>query len=223
MSSILSVLLPPLDLNTDLTQEFRAAHPTQDSQSLHYTEHIISDLASSAPLRFAYTVKISEHPTSIPSNQNVSFTRKKDAKQYASKLAIDFLTSKNLIPSDGSVRFSKPKATPSSSPLPSPTGDSKPSFASQVPGLCERLGFSPPTYVVESAAPGSPLYNGYAHFSGDPRVEGKVALFRGVLGRKNAKERCAEGVIGFLKGVERYRLEELTDDQKRMEGMVVIA
>ena len=170
-------------------------------------------------MKFICTAKISESPDSFPlGDTTVSFSRKKDAKQYVSKKAIDWLIANNFMPSDGSVKF--PKVSKSASPpamerTTSAKGggsEGELSIVSQVPILCGRLGFGHPTYVLD-AAPGTALYSGYAHFGGDPRIEGKIGPFSNIFGRKSAKEKCAQEVLVFLKDIEKQRIESTQESK----------
>jgi hypothetical protein len=185
-----------------------------------------------APTRFNCMVILAE--TSQRFGDAVSFTRKKDAKQYASKKAIDWLIGNNLMPEVG-VKFPKAKpvvtqpapvtklpkvtspevlSTPvasvkeavAQSPQPPvPTAKST-SFAAQIPELCMRLGFTTPKYEITKVSEDAPLYSGYAHFNGDPRIEGKIGEVDGIFGQKNTKEMIAETLYSFLKDIERQRM-----------------
>ncbi|TEY70185.1 hypothetical protein BOTCAL_0110g00040 [Botryotinia calthae] len=74
--------------------------------------------------RFRFSVAIREKAE--PVTTLASFSNKKDAKQFISKLAIDWLISQNLMPSTGAVKFPRaanPPPTPnvrerSTSPTP---------------------------------------------------------------------------------------------------------
>lgn len=81
-----------------------------------------------------------------------------------------------------------------------------------------------PTYEITKHSENTPLWNGYAHFSGDPRIEGKVGEVRSVYGKSNAKEQIAMEVFSFLKDIERQRMEiednEEEEDRKRKRESV---
>jgi hypothetical protein len=161
----------------------------------------------------------------------VSFSNKKDAKQYAAKKAIDWLITNSHMPSNGSVRFPKPpppiqaaqpkkmkSKSPSDPGTPTNSSSNTTSYAAQIPPLCNKLGFAPPKYEITRAkADDVPFFNGYADFGGDPRIEGKVGEVFNVYGQKRAKEQIAEIVYSFLKDIERQRGESLDfdDDKKR--------
>ena len=126
------------------------------------------------------------------------------------------------MPSDGNVKF--PKSSPlipaearSQSPPPNPKDDgtSAVSCSAQVPCICHRLGFSPPRYVITPVLPNTPLWNGYADFGSDPRIEGKVGEVKDIYGRKNAKEEVAKLVLSFMKDIERQRVTEIDDEDKK--------
>ncbi|TAQ91200.1 hypothetical protein B7494_g456 [Chlorociboria aeruginascens] len=176
--------------------EYRTANPSPSG--IIYTEGVIS--VDSVQRRFTCTASIDESTTQFGSS-GPSFSKKKDAKQYAAKKAIDYLVSQNLMPSDGSVKFPKP---PNQSTPPvgyKPAGG----FANQVPALCIRLGFRVPRYMITAVTLEPPMYTVYADFGGDPIVQGKVGLVQNVFGKKNAKENCAEIVVAFLRDIERQR------------------
>jgi hypothetical protein len=183
----------------------------------------IDNVVGAAPSRFSCTSVLVE--SSQPFGDTVSFTKKKDAKQYASKKAIDWLIENNFMPPNG-VKFPKsnalsqtlpnPEVTSSKvtnttieikeitteSPVQTPKGAS---FASKIPELCTLLGFTVPKYEITRVSEQAPLYSGYAHFNGDPRIEGKVGEVKDIFGQKNAKEMIAETLYAFLKDIERQR------------------
>jgi len=158
----------------------------------------------------------------------ISFANKKNAKRYAAKKAVDWLIENKYMPADGSIKF--PKAPP---PPPAPkvkraetstsgSGSSSAGLptttaASQVPILCNTLGFTAPRYTLTQENKAVPLYDGYADFQGDPRIDGPVGKVMGVFGQKRAKEQIAEQVLSFLKDIERQRKGEIleNDDKKR--------
>ena len=86
-------------------------------------------------------------------------------------------------------------------------GTPKAKASGQIPGLCMRLGFNTPTYKITKDSENTPLWSGYAHFNGDPRIEGKIGQIRSVFGKDNAKEQIATEVLSFLKDIERQRME----------------
>jgi len=110
---------------------------------------------------------LSERPERFDCRE-ITFTRKKDAKQYASKKAIDWLIEMKYMPSDGSATFPK---VPKPSPMPSgskPSPDVR-SYASQVPELCHRLRINLPSYRIEKISAGGSIYRAHADFGNDPR------------------------------------------------------
>ena len=121
------------------------------------------------------------------------------------------------MPADGSVKFPKvPQAQALRQAATSPSGEPKlKSIAAQVPELCVRLGFNIPTYKTHQPLPPTPYYNMYADFGGDPRIEGRVGEVFNIYGQKNAKEKCAEAVLSFLKDVERQRKEQFDEEDKK--------
>ncbi|CAD6442984.1 595de35d-e164-4649-8e05-f4ded1339401 [Sclerotinia trifoliorum] len=176
-----------------------------------------------SPQRFTCSVIIKQN--SEPISSLTSFARKKDAKQFISKLAIDWLISQNLMPSTGAVKFPKAPVAPQTplaktyraplSPLDSTSATISPrerstsptSYPGLIPDLCRALGFNVPTYRIVPMVEGSPVYHGFADFGSDPRILGKIGEFRDIYGKKKAREVCAREVWYFLKDIERQRLE----------------
>jgi len=214
--------------------EYRNAHPIKPEEGAVVYSGTSYGLFYKEPpagvTRFRYSVVIHERPLQAFS-KDVTFSRKKDAKRYVSKLAIDWLIDNKFMPADGTVRFPKPVAAPQAAKIigpqitnaaPNPPRAKGESFAGQVPALCMKLGFSPPKYEIERVSTLTPLYSGYAHFPGDPRIEeGKIGEVRDVHGQKNAKEQIAVEVVTFLKSIEAQRenaFEE--DDRKRKRYMM---
>jgi hypothetical protein len=99
------------------------------------------------------------------------------------------------------------EATPSilNQPMRTP---SSPSYPQLIPPLCHKLGINVPAYKFSAAQPNSPLWNAYADFQGDPRIDGPVGEVKNMFGKKNAKEEVSKEVWLFLKSIERQRLEE---------------
>lgn len=193
------------------------------ADGLKYIDAVIG----TAPSRYNCIAVLTESPKSF--GDTISFSRKKDAKQFASKKAIDWLIENNFMPKVG-VKFPVPKTpvnqvaaktkvanlmevnspivTVKEISLQSPALTPKPStsFASQIPELCTRLGFTVPRYEITKVSEHAPLYSGYAHFSGDPRVSGKIGEVESIYGQKNAKEMIAETLYAFLKDIEKQRM-----------------
>jgi hypothetical protein len=163
----------------------------------------------------------------------ISFTVKKQARQYASKKAIDWLIATGHMPADGSVKF--PKVTPPADSIigpkipgapsdpparvrpPKPKG---PTIAGKVPDLCIKLGFGLPAYKIERVSEIAPLYRGYAHFPGESRIQGKIGeLKNDVHGQKNAKELIAADLLGFLQDIERQRNETHEDEDRKRKRL----
>jgi hypothetical protein len=211
--------------------EYRNAHPVAAPSGappngaipgLSYNEIPIT----SGIIRFAYEIEIGE-TSQLFGRTTLSFSNKKDAKQYAAKKAIDWLIANNHMPSDGSARFQKP---PPPVPMPQPkkrksdspsapgtsSGEGVIKYASLIPPLCGKLGFGPPQYeIARTKDDDLPFFNTYALFPGNPIIEGKVGEVFNVYGQKNAKEECAAIVYSFLKDIERQRGEQLDIDNKK--------
>ncbi|KAI1429231.1 hypothetical protein F5Y12DRAFT_727275 [Xylaria sp. FL1777] len=89
-----------------LLQEYRAAYRTKGTQELKFTE---TEFVSRGVLRWKCQVTIDEAPgVAFPCADEslLSFARKKDAKKYASKCAVEWLRAKGHMPENG-VRFPK--------------------------------------------------------------------------------------------------------------------
>ena len=192
--------------------------------------------------KFRCVVKIHEAPHIQFGDSTVSFTKKKDAKQFASKKAIDWLIYSGFMPPDGSVKW--PKVTPlpgakiigpkipsaissggTASTTATASGTSPPkattSFASQIPDLCIRLGFKMPTYKIEKMSPEqSSFYKGYAHFPTDPRIDGKIGEITNIYGQKHAKETIATELYKFLKDIEKQRSEKHEEEVQKHDDEV---
>ena len=130
-------------------------------------------------------------------DQSQSFPRKKLAKQFACQLAMFWLAEKGYI---------SPLRVPK---LPELLGDGNEqagkefkSAASRVPEVCKEFGITPPAYRFTNTPEQPMVWSGYAVFALNEDINGEVGRFEGVLGRKNAKEVCAQNVLKYL---EEYR------------------
>lgn len=158
---------------------------------------------------YACLVSLGERPEPF-GDESVIFSRKKDAKQYAAKLAIEWLIENNHMPSNGSVSFPKPrrqqsvpKAASTLLLIPIEDGGSTggTSYGQRVAEMCAKLAMAPPTYVISPLEDFPAIYSGHATFGNSPEVMGPVGHFSNVYGRKKAKETCAEKVLQFLEGI----------------------
>ena len=152
----------------------------------------------------------------------LSFSNKKAAKQYAAKQAIDWLIENKHMPDNGAVKFPKSVPLPQVKKVRTPdvivppsTPKNSVSWASQVPDLCHRLGFHIPTYRLDRPIPSAPLWDAYADFGGDPRIDGRVGVVTGIYGQKKAKEESAKEVVSFLKDIERQRTQQFEDEDRK--------
>ncbi|KAF7948748.1 hypothetical protein EAE96_007940 [Botrytis aclada] len=161
-----------------------------------YTEIQVSEQ------RFSCSVTIKQKPE--PITMLTSFSKKKEAKRFISKLAIDWLISQNLMPATGALKFPK---TPTAPPIPDARerSTSPTPYPSLVPGLCIALGFNTPAYRIKPVSEGTAFYEIYADFGSDPRIDGPVGKLTNIYGRQKAKEACAKEVFKFLKAIERSR------------------
>lgn len=195
--------------------EYRAAHPTAASvKALEYKEIGTSRFKCIATIHEAPHIQFGQDIT-------LSFAKKKEAKQWASKKAIDWLIASGFMPPDGSVRWPKPTPLPPSKIIgpkipaaaQATVAKGKNTFTAQIPPLAHRLGFSPPTYVVDRISDEGAFYNGHAHWPNDHRLSGKVGLVSNVFGQKNAKELIAQEVFAFLTDIEKQRTAKWEDVQ----------
>ncbi|KAG9234247.1 hypothetical protein BJ875DRAFT_461944 [Amylocarpus encephaloides] len=209
--------------------EYRSVHPP--ASGLTYIETAVPG----NPPRFTCAVELRETPIRFNNSASVTFSNKKAAKHYASKRAIDWLVGNGFMPKDGSVKFSKhppqltkrakippppPKAkTPTdlagNASTPVKPSEPKTKFVGQVPELCKRLGFEIPRYELTKNTDNAALWSGYAHFGGDPRIDGPVGEVKNIYGQKSAKELIAEELVSFLKSIEKHRLEQQEVDEKK--------
>ncbi|EKD19147.1 hypothetical protein MBM_02384 [Drepanopeziza brunnea f. sp. 'multigermtubi' MB_m1] len=237
--SIANKVIDPVDLEADaserlanvdlgeknwigLIQQYRDAHPIAGvDKGLTWVENQTADVIP----RFRCTLAISEseetfgNDTGGLTTKAISFSSKKLAKKYAAKKAVEWLIENGHMPADGGVKFPKVATPPVPAARPKSPGGGTTSYTTRVPEICSRLGFTPPRYNITSAVkdmPG-PLWDGFADFGGDPRIEGKVGQVTNVFGKKNAKEEVAKLVYSFMENIERHRLGESPgeEDKKR--------
>lgn len=138
--------------------------------------------------------------------------RKKDAKQNAAKLAVEYLIQTGHISQEKLSNEPKKSISPvtKNPKLSIPIEDL--TIPAQVNHLAHMLGIKSPTYVIGLEPDSVALYSGYAYFPGEPLIEGKVGEFRNVWAKKAAKEECARDVLKFLQGIEKHREEMLRGD-----------
>ncbi|PBP28658.1 hypothetical protein BUE80_DR000366 [Diplocarpon rosae] len=199
-------------------QQYRDVHPVAGAdKGMSWAE---SQITSGITPRFQCTLTIAESSELFGNNslgfstKVVSFGTKKQAKKYAAKKAIDWLIENKHMPADGSVRFPKVITPPPAAPETNvkTRDDANPAYTTLVPGICTRLGFTPPRYELVAVVQNAPLWNGFADFGMDPRIDGRVGEVKNVFGKKQAKEAVAKLVYSFLKDIENQRNEE---DKKR--------
>ncbi|KAK7749342.1 hypothetical protein SLS62_008194 [Diatrype stigma] len=147
-----------------LLHEYRAAHPRYPGEDLLFTEEMVPCVPA---VRWRSRVALEEAASaSFPDDRGgapPSFGKKKDAKQYAAKCAVEWLRAQNLMPADG-VRFPKaqvqaqmqirtpPRPVSSVSAVASPKAPS-PSPAMLAASAAKRQKLSSPD---SSSSPGSP-------------------------------------------------------------------
>ncbi|CAL3964717.1 hypothetical protein PZA11_002343 [Diplocarpon coronariae] len=202
-------------------QQYRDVHPVAGADNGIIWDE--SQDATGITLRFRCTLTIAESSELFGNNslgystKIVSFGTKKQAKKYAAKKAIDWLIENKYMPADGSVKFPKVTTPPAASKARiNDPKDVNPSYTSLVPVICTRLGFAPPRYELAAVVQNGSLWNGFANFGMDPRIDGKVGEVKNVFGKKHAKEAIAKLVYAFMKDIENQRNEE---DKKRKRSL----
>ncbi|KAI1821348.1 hypothetical protein F4861DRAFT_519291 [Xylaria intraflava] len=203
-----------------LLQEYRDVHPIgarEDTFSITWF-----DPTGRGPLRWMCQVTLAEDPRpSFPDETRPSFARKKDAKKYAAKCAIEWLQAKGYMPKNG-VKF--PKGTTNvlmvRPPLPPPNNnqqnmppntntnssftssdENQPPATQKVSQLCVSLGIRPPTYKLESPNNDN-IYTGRVDFGDDngilPFDVTRLCVVGNVQGQKLAREMLAEDLLSHL-------------------------
>ncbi|KAI3336391.1 hypothetical protein HD806DRAFT_4004 [Xylariaceae sp. AK1471] len=147
-----------------LLMEYQAARPYNGSRKVNFDESSY-DPAGRGILRWKCQVTIPEHPGALfpgaagglhADGSQPTFARKKDAKKYAAKCAVEWLRAKGLMPHDGGVRF--PKATTTTT-----TTTQQPQFQPQTqqPRASSSSSFlgqeEQTTYASTNAVPSSPF------------------------------------------------------------------
>jgi hypothetical protein len=206
-------------------------HPTNCNPEYQIAYHsqpvIFTDSPAPGPgVFFTCTAKISEREEPF-GDLTATFKKKKDAKQYAAKMAVEWLTSSGYRrPLDyGGLATAAPsvpafpgaaglaaagKTQTATPPAPEESQSTSPvaavtvmptSTAARVPELCQKLNFPIPTYMLNPHPQSPALWSGYAHFNGDPRLPAKLGEFDFTYGKKKAKDACALLVLEYLEGV----------------------
>ncbi|KAI1771411.1 hypothetical protein F4818DRAFT_430194 [Hypoxylon cercidicola] len=176
--------------------------------------------------KWYYEVRIDEHPAPFPNSESgflpdgtqPYFTRKKDAKRYAAKCAMEWLRNRRMPQgsSNGmaSAQVQNRPVTPqfsperkkqklsASSPEQSKNPASKPDVIQEVRQLCERLGGPEPRYILAENADQPGFFSGYPDMgilvSALPAGTGRV---EDVLGKKSAREKIAEELVVPLRAI----------------------
>ncbi|KAI1437740.1 hypothetical protein GGR50DRAFT_643977 [Xylaria sp. CBS 124048] len=219
------------DMNwVGLLQEYRDVHPIGAREDLFTTTGF--DPTGRGPLRWVCHVTLAEEPRpTFPMATDgppPSFARKKDAKKYAAKCAIEWLQEQRYMPQNG-VRFPKPipailmgqrQQTPLGNhnnnnnngqpnmPMntanglpPSSSDDTQLPLTNRVAQLCNALGFRGPTYKLESPN-NDGLYRGCADFGDDsgllPFDVSRLCFVENAPGQKVAKEMIAKDLLPYL-------------------------
>ncbi|RWA12133.1 hypothetical protein EKO27_g2953 [Xylaria grammica] len=214
-----------------LLQEYRAAYPFKGSQEVNFAESPF-DPTNRGQIRWKCQVTIGEAPNAAfphADGNQPAFARKKDAKKYAAKCAVEWLRAKGFLPKEG-VRFPKGTITahqqqaqsksqqlkessnshakapspPTSIPS-SPFDSSQPSAAGQVSELCRALGIPHPKYDCRPVGGG--FFRGYADFGSYTNMlpfDGSK-LGPDVMGKKAAKEMVAEYLLEQLEAEKEKR------------------
>ncbi|TRX90806.1 hypothetical protein FHL15_008385 [Xylaria flabelliformis] len=173
-------------------QEYRAARPFQGSREVIFTDSPFDPTGRA--LRWKCQVFLAEAKETFPygdASQH-TFAKKRDAKRYAAKCAVDWLRANGFMPQSGGVKFpksasifsqqkqqqqqqaqpkppsspfhtTKPSSPPAVIPA-SPFDASQPSAAHQANELCTVLGLPSPVYRVESTDEKGSFFSGSADF-----------------------------------------------------------
>ncbi|KAI0166662.1 hypothetical protein GGR57DRAFT_447436 [Xylariaceae sp. FL1272] len=226
-----------------LLQEYRAAHPISGSalQGISWTEGH-QPIPGSQVSRFACHVKINEHPNPFPGvthglnldGTQPSFAKKKDAKAYAAKCAVEWLRETGRMPKYGGVKFPKApvQAKPQPPPKPpspkakrapvqdSPFGDtdSDPSATHEVSLLIQQLAYPTMTYDVHFE---DGFWHGRANFGNSFLLvpfEKELKHVKDVMSKSLAKEEIARDILPYLRAEKAKREEQY---QKFMEGVTM--
>ncbi|KAI1743947.1 hypothetical protein F4680DRAFT_408000 [Xylaria scruposa] len=88
-------------------QEYRAAHPFQGSREVNFVDSPFDPTGRA--LRWKCQVFLAEAATTLPYGDQQTFAKKRDAKRYAAKCAVDWLRDNGFMPRSGGVKF--PKST----------------------------------------------------------------------------------------------------------------
>ncbi|KAI4862908.1 hypothetical protein F4820DRAFT_459902 [Hypoxylon rubiginosum] len=165
-------------------------------------------------------VRIDEYPEPFPNSEGgilqdgmpPCFVRKKDAKKYAAKCAVEWLRTKGqrpATPQPSSPERKKQKLS-ASSPEQSKNPTSEPDVLQEVQQLCVRLG-SPdrPKYIITENPEQPGFFSGYPDMgilvSTLPAGVGRV---EDVLGKRPAKEKIAEELLVHLRSIVAKHDEE---------------
>ncbi|KAI0400992.1 hypothetical protein F4802DRAFT_582670 [Xylaria palmicola] len=207
-----------------MLQEYHDRAPSRDSRDINYAENSL-DPTGRGPLRWTCQVTMADAPGRVFAQAGPSFARKKDAKRYAAKCAIEWLQESGLIPKTGGVRWPKapPPPPPQKQPKPqqqqqlprvapaSPFDASEPSAAYQVSELCRDLRLPVPTYVVEPSGAGAEFFSAHAEYGAHGALlpfDPSLCRAEDVMGKKAAKEMVAELVH-----------EQLVHEQQKRRAM----
>jgi hypothetical protein len=229
-----------------IVQEYRSAHPPAEGLTYHETavpgnppRFTCAVTLRETPIRFNATTAVTfsnkKHAKHYASKRAVDWLigngfMPKDGSVKFQKVATPQAVKRAKVPppqpksklkqelpshpSSQNENVTRAISPSENSATPSDAGQTR--FATMVPELCERLGFEPPSYELSKVADNAALYNGFAHFRGDPRIDGPIGEVRNIFGRKDAKEAIAQELVSFLKSIEKHRREQQElDDRKR--------
>ncbi|KAI8635060.1 hypothetical protein F5Y19DRAFT_411398 [Xylariaceae sp. FL1651] len=144
-----------------LLLEYRAAHPQTPNgiRGVTFTEGS-EDPTGRGPLRWLCHVTIDEHPEGpFPGaaggqhddGSQPKFMRKKDAKQYAAKCAVEWLRATGRMPQEGGVKF--PKAATTVPQQQQKQQQSRQSVKSPSPFIKQETPSPPPHAIVIPSSP----------------------------------------------------------------------
>ncbi|KAJ9155100.1 hypothetical protein NKR23_g2348 [Pleurostoma richardsiae] len=191
-----------------LLNRYRQAHP--DDMGVIWTDgEFVSD-----EYEGGWTVgcRITEAPAGVTFPEQdeggpLLFARKKDAKHYAAQCAVRWLMAQKLMPDNGrDVKFKDVPPSGDVDPL-----DDRFLARQRVPVVCHQLGFPAPRYQAVSDLEQPGLFDAYADFFSDSRINGSMFRVTGVRGENAAKEKVAELVLAHMLKLEEARKKEAAE------------
>ncbi|KAI1818832.1 hypothetical protein GGS20DRAFT_7221 [Poronia punctata] len=217
-----------------LLGEYRAVHPHSGCRDVQYVEMPV-DPTGRGILHWKCQVAVPEASGgAFPGHAGdfskaPAFLRKKDAKKYAAKCAIEWLREQGFMPNGGGVKFPKPQSQLQQFHLNMPQfpsqqqqqpkvlppqkqkeeGENGESPApKQVDAVCKELGIGAPTYDLTSEDKN--LWDGRVYFAHPAMLPFDMPVLQvtRVLGKKEAKEQLAQALLDMLRREQANRQEQ---------------